>query len=109
MPTTDTDGAPLEPSPALPAREEIDAGAPPELLAAREREQLIDKLQSLRRALPVLAQEMATARRQAAHLKLDNRRLTEQVRELRAELQGRNPRAGRGSERDLTAHSGRRR
>ena len=52
-----------------------------------ERDQLTDRLHSLRRVLPVLAQEMAAARRQAAHLKLDNRRLTEQVRELRARLE----------------------
>lgn len=108
MPTTDTGGAPRKPSPALRAVEEIDADTPPEVLAAREREQLIDKLQSLRRALPVLAQEMASARRQAAHLKLDNRRLSEQIRELRAELRARDL-AGRGSERDLSTHSGRRR
>jgi len=56
---------------------------------AREREQLTDRLHSLRRVLPVLAQEMAAARRQAARLRLDNRRLVEQVRELRAELHNR--------------------
>jgi hypothetical protein len=56
---------------------------------AREREHLTDRLHSLRRVLPVLAQEMAAARRQAAHLRLDNRRLADQVRELRAELQAR--------------------
>jgi hypothetical protein len=39
--------------------------------------------------LPVLAQEMASARRQAARLTIDNRRLTEQVRELRTELEAR--------------------
>jgi hypothetical protein len=56
---------------------------------AWEREQLTDRLHSLRRVLPVLAREMATARRQAAHLRLDNRRLADQVRELRAELEAR--------------------
>jgi hypothetical protein len=55
----------------------------------RERDQLLDRLRSLRRVLPVLAQEMAAARRQAANLRIDNRRLTDQVRELRAELQAR--------------------
>ncbi|MGH2880295.1 MAG: hypothetical protein ACRDK4_11905 [Solirubrobacteraceae bacterium] len=55
----------------------------------RERDQLLDRLGSLRRVLPVLAQEMASARRQAAHLRIDNRRLTDQVRELRAQLQAR--------------------
>jgi hypothetical protein len=62
---------------------------------AREREQLTDRLHSLRRVLPVLAQEMAAARRQAAHLRLDNRRLADQVRELRAELHARELRARR--------------
>lgn len=63
-------------------------GRPLELRTdARERDQLTDRLHSLRRLLPVLAQEMASARRQAAHLKVDNRRLTEQVREMRAQLE----------------------
>jgi hypothetical protein len=56
---------------------------------AWERDQLIDRLRSLRRVLPALAQEMASARRQAARLTIDNRRLTEQVRELRTELEAR--------------------
>lgn len=58
-----------------------------------EREQLIDRLRSLRRVLPILAQEMASARRQAARLAVDNRRLNEQVRELRAELESRTNKA----------------
>lgn len=56
---------------------------------AMEREQLLDRLQSLRRTLPVLAQEMAAARRQAARLRADNRKLSEQVRKLRATLEAR--------------------
>ena len=60
---------------------------------AWERDQLIDRLRSLRRVLPVLAQEMACARRQATRLKIDNRHLTEQVRELRAELEARTSKA----------------
>jgi hypothetical protein len=77
---------------AAPARS---ARAPSEAATeAWERNQLLDRLRSLRRALPVLAQEMAAARRQAAHLRIDNRRLTDQVRELRAELQARDHRAG---------------
>lgn len=60
---------------------------------AWERDQLIDRLRSLRRVLPVLAQEMASARRQAARLTIDNRRLTEQVRELRTELEARTSKA----------------
>jgi predicted nuclease with TOPRIM domain len=53
---------------------------------ALEREQMLDRLSSLRRVLPALAQEMAAARRQAARLRSDNRRLTEQVRQLRKAL-----------------------
>ncbi len=60
-----------------------------------ERDQLVDRLRNLRRVLPVLAQEMASARRQAAHLRIDNRRLTEQVRELRSQLEA-SAREGRG-------------
>jgi hypothetical protein len=60
---------------------------------AWERDQLIDRLRSLRRVLPVLAQEMASARRQAARLTVDNRRLSEQVRELRTELESRTSKA----------------
>jgi len=77
-----------------------DLGAPtPRLPAYRigseawERDHLVDRLSSLRRVLPVLAQEMAAARRQAARLKTDNRRLSEQVRKLRAELDARARRA----------------
>lgn len=51
-----------------------------------DRDQMLDRLRSLRRLLPVLAQEMAAARRQAAKLRNDNRRLADQVRQLRQEL-----------------------
>ena len=61
----------------------------PSASEAAEREQLLDRLQSLRRVLPVLAQEMASARRQAARLRSDNRKLVEQVRVLRANLDDR--------------------
>jgi hypothetical protein len=54
---------------------------------AWERDQMLDRLRNLRRVLPVLAQEMAAARRQAARLRTDNRRLSEQVRQLRAALE----------------------
>jgi len=47
---------------------------------------MLDRLRKLRRVLPVLAQEMAAARRQAAKLRTDNRRLAEQVRQLRQAL-----------------------
>lgn len=63
--------------------------ADPSGVAARERDQMLERLGSLRRILPVLAQEMAAARRQAARLRSDNRRLSEQVRQLRATLEAR--------------------
>lgn len=56
---------------------------------ALERDQMLERIRSLRRVLPVLAQEMAAARRQAARLRTDNRQLTEQVRQLRAALDAR--------------------
>lgn len=54
---------------------------------AHEREQMLDRLSNLRKVLPALAQEMAAARRQAARLRSDNRRLAEQVRRLRKALE----------------------
>jgi chromosome segregation ATPase len=79
-------------SPALQARDRTAADRTDRDTAAEawEREQLANRLHRLRRALPVLAQEMAAARRQVAQLRLDNRRLTEQVRTLRAQLEARN-------------------
>jgi len=65
----------------------------PSASEAAEREQLLDRLQSLRRVLPILAQEMAAARRQAARLRSDNRKLIEQVRVLRAGLEERERKA----------------
>ena len=61
----------------------------PASFEAREREEMLDRLQHLRGVLPVLAQEMAAARRQAARLRSDNRQLAEQVRQLRAVLESR--------------------
>jgi hypothetical protein len=42
-------------------------------------------LQHLRTILPVFAQELATARRHAAQLRRDNRRLLEEVHRLQRE------------------------
>ncbi len=64
----------------------------PHRIESQDRDQLLDRLCNLRRVLPVLAEEMAAARRQAAHLRVDNRRLSEQVRELRARLEARDSR-----------------
>jgi hypothetical protein len=50
-----------------------------------ERDQLLDRLQQLRSILPAFAQELASARRQAAALLVENRGLLEEVRWLRAQ------------------------
>jgi hypothetical protein len=49
-----------------------------------DREHLLERLQHLRGILPVFAQELASARRQAAALRVENRGLLEEVRRLRA-------------------------
>jgi len=49
---------------------------------ARDREHLLERLQSLRAILPVLAQELASARRQVARLRHENGRLAQRVEEL---------------------------
>jgi len=42
----------------------------------------VDRLTRLRRILPVIGEELAVARREAARLRLENRRLVERVAEL---------------------------
>lgn len=49
---------------------------------ASDREQLLARLLNLRTIVPVFAKELASARRQAAGLRAENRRLLEQVRRL---------------------------
>jgi hypothetical protein len=56
--------------------------------AGVEREQLLDRLQHLRGILSAFAQEAASARRHAARLRLENRRLVEEVRRLQREQIG---------------------
>jgi hypothetical protein len=53
-----------------------------------DREHLIDRLQNLRAIVPVFAQELASARRQEARLRLDIARLAEQVRQLQRQRIG---------------------
>jgi hypothetical protein len=53
-----------------------------------DREHLLDRLQSLRTIVPVFAQELASARRQAARLRAENGRLLEQVRRLQKKRTG---------------------
>lgn len=78
------------PSPSIARQSQpVDLSAGKPGTEAWERDQMLDRLRSLRRVLPALAQEMAAARRQAARLRTDNRRLSEQVRQLRAALEAR--------------------
>jgi len=58
---------------------------------AIERDQLLDRLRHLRKILPVFAEEMASARREAARLRVKNSRLLEQVGRLELELAQRTP------------------
>jgi hypothetical protein len=51
---------------------------------SEEREHLLERLQNLRKILPVFATELASARRQAAQLRVENKRLVEHVRRLQA-------------------------
>ncbi len=48
----------------------------------RDRDHLINRLQHLRTIVPVFAQELASARRQAAQLRVENGRLLAEVRRL---------------------------
>jgi len=50
---------------------------------ARDREQMLERLNNLRAILPIFAHELASARREAARLRVQNRRLTKQIEELR--------------------------
>ena len=49
---------------------------------AADRDHLLDRLENLRTIVPVFAHELASARRQAAALRLENSRLLERIREL---------------------------
>jgi predicted nucleic acid-binding protein len=53
---------------------------------ARERERLLERLDNLRVILPIFARELAKARREAARLRVQNRRLIDQVDELRGAI-----------------------
>jgi hypothetical protein len=61
--------------------------------SAIDREHLLDRLQRLRGILPVFAQELASARRQAAALRVENRGLLEELRRLRAQHDAQSRRA----------------
>jgi hypothetical protein len=52
---------------------------------ASDRDHLLERLHHLRTILPVFAQELASSRRQAAALRVENRGLVDEVRRLRAQ------------------------
>jgi hypothetical protein len=73
------DGASMRREPAM-----LTAFLPSDLRdPAIEREHLLDRLAHFRIILPALAQELASARREAAVLRIENRGLTEELRRLR--------------------------
>lgn len=53
-------------------------------MATNEREHVLERLHHLRTILPAFAEELASSRRQAAALRVENRSLLEEVRRLRA-------------------------
>ena len=57
-------------------------GPPPVNTHAADRDHLLDRLHNLRMIVPVFAQELASARRQAAALRVENRKLRERVQQL---------------------------
>jgi hypothetical protein len=68
------------------------SGSRPRIRSYPSRAEAIDRLEQLRSVVPVFAQELVSARRQAAQLRAENGWLIEQVRQLQ---RGRAP-AGRG-------------
>ncbi len=52
---------------------------------ASDRDHLLERLHHLRTILPVFAQELASSRRQAAALRVENHGLVDEVRRLRAQ------------------------
>jgi hypothetical protein len=50
-----------------------------------DRDHLLERLHRLRTILPVFAQELASSRRRAAALRVENRGLVDEVRRLRAQ------------------------
>jgi hypothetical protein len=75
----------------------------PEAHRDADRAHLLDRLQSLRTIVPVFAQELASARRQAAQLRMENGRLREQVRQLQQKRTSINRRRGLGLSEDVLA------
>lgn len=59
--------------------------ADPHTTEALDRDALLDRLHQLRKVLPAFAQELADVRRAAAKLRVDNRRLLDEVHRLQKE------------------------
>jgi hypothetical protein len=59
--------------------------APRRGAGASDRDHLLERLHHLRMILPVFAQELASSRRQAAALRVENHGLVDEVRRLRAQ------------------------
>jgi hypothetical protein len=57
-------------------------GSRPRIRSYPSRAEAIDRLEQLRSVVPVFAQELVSARRQAARLRAENGWLIEQVRQL---------------------------
>jgi hypothetical protein len=69
---------------SIPARSpgERRVGPPTASAHAIDRDHLLDRLHNLRTIVPVFAQELASTRRQAATLRVENRELRERVQQL---------------------------
>lgn len=70
---------------SMPGKATESRGSLSSTAAPVDRDHLLDRLHRLRGLLPVFAQELASARRQAATLRVENRGLLEEVRRLRAQ------------------------
>jgi hypothetical protein len=80
-------------------RRRINAARPS--VDASQRDALLGRLQHLRTIVPVFAQELASARRQAAALRQENRKLLERIQELQRDRPGvpdRSPENPRGAQ-----------
>ena len=81
-----------------PERSSRRIGPLPVSTHAVDRDHLLDRLHNLRMIVPVFAQELASARRQAAALRVENRKLRERVQQLQRAY---GPSHSRTSERTL--------
>jgi len=71
----------------------------------RHRDHLLERLHNLRTVVPVFAQELAAARRQAARLRIENQRLVAEVRRLQRTRRNEPARATDAARREPVARS----